>query len=152
MNLRYRQLEAALAEVTKVPPRKMGAFRARLRHLRNIGAPRLPRTGSGQPISYSPIQALELCIALQLENLGTAPKWAGRLAGSVIRQGPHSRYKGEDFYAIVRKSSHVVTMVWGWKSFLEFLRSTREDVFGVINVSVCKGELDSAIERALAAV
>src|SRR5262249_40073117 len=113
MSLRYWQLEAAPAEVAKIPPRKMGAFPPPLRHLRNIEVPPLPRTGSGQPISYSRDQALKLFIALELENLGTAPKRAGLLAGSVIRQGPYGPDKGEDFYAIVRKSSPAVTMVWG---------------------------------------
>ena len=53
-----------------VKPKDIGAFRGRLRHLRNIGLPRLPKIGSGRAIDYSDRQALEMLLALELEDAG----------------------------------------------------------------------------------
>src|SRR5258708_35529728 len=54
----------------------MNAFRGRLRHLRNINCPKLPRTGSGQPVFITREQVIEILIALELGTLGVAPRHA----------------------------------------------------------------------------
>ncbi len=145
-----------------IKPKDMGAFRARLRHLRNIGVPRLPNPGSGQPIDYSRRQALELLIALELEKSGQAPKKVAvttetilqtkelaRLAGTIVRQSPYGKYKGRDCYAVVSESRPGVTMAFGLRAFSELMKSA-PDVFLVINVSACVKKLDPALNRALA--
>jgi hypothetical protein len=149
--LRYRHTEAALAEVMNIKPHKMGAFRARLRHLRNIGVPQLPNPGSGQPIAYSRRQALELLIALELEKLGQAPKTVAMLAATIVRQFPDGGYKGRDCYAAVCESRPDVIIAFGLRAFSEFMRKQfAPDVFLVINVSACVRKLDPALKRALA--
>jgi hypothetical protein len=149
VELRYKHMEYALAEVMNVKPEDMGAFRARLRHLRNIGVPRLPNPGSGQPIDYSRNQALELLVALELEKVGQAPKQVALLAGTIVQQSPYGRYKGRDSYAVITESRPGVTMALGLRAFSEFMRSA-PDVFLVINVSACARKLDPALKRALA--
>jgi hypothetical protein len=69
-------IEKALAEVFRVGPDDMSAFRSRLRHLRNINCPKLPKTGSGQPVLITREQAIEILIALELAALGFAPRHA----------------------------------------------------------------------------
>jgi hypothetical protein len=73
---RYGLIEKALADVLRVRPEQMNAFRGRLRHLRNINCPKLPKTGSGQPVFITREQAIEILIALELGTLGVAPKHA----------------------------------------------------------------------------
>ena len=156
MELRYRHVEAALAEVMEIGPKDMPAFRARLRHLRNIGVPRLPNPGSGQPIDYTRQQALELLLALELEQVGQAPKKVEtilqkeavvRLAKTIVRQSPYGKYKGKDCYAIFTESRPGVTLAFGLRAFVEFMKSAPE-VFLVINVSGCVRKLDPALDRA----
>jgi hypothetical protein len=149
MELRYKHIEAALAEVMNIKSEDKGAFRARLRHLRNIGVPPLPNSGSGQPIDYSRRQALELLVALELEKIGQAPKQVALLAGTIVRQSPSGKYKGRDCYALISEARPGVTMVFGLRAFAEFMRSA-PDVFLVINVSACMRKLDPALTRALA--
>src|SRR5215469_8286170 len=79
---RYGVIERALADVLRVRPEKMNAFRGRLRHLRNINCPKLPKTGSGQPVFITREQAIEILIALELGTLGVAPRYAVELAKS----------------------------------------------------------------------
>jgi hypothetical protein len=162
MELRYKHIEGALAEVMNIKPNDMAAFRARLRHLRNSGVPRLPNPGSGQPIDYSRRQVLELLVALELEKVGQAPKKVALtietiaqkkemafLAGTIVQQSPYGKYKGRDCYAAVSESRPGVTMAFGLKAFSEFMKSA-PDVFLVINVSACVRKLDPALNRALA--
>jgi hypothetical protein len=72
----YGVIEKALAEVFCVTPGQMGALRGRLRHLRNINCPKLPKTGSGQPVWITREQAIEILIAIELGRLGVAPRHA----------------------------------------------------------------------------
>lgn len=148
MELRYKHIEAALADVMNVKPKAMGAFRAQLRHLRNIGVPQLPNPGSGQPIDYSRRQALELLIALELEKVGQAPKTVALLAGAIVRQSPYGKYSSKDCYVTISESRPGFTIIFGLRSFLESMRSA-PDIFAVINVSACVRKLDPALTRAL---
>jgi hypothetical protein len=77
---RYRHVEAALATVFEIKPDEIGAFRGRLRHLRNIGAPELPKPGSGQQIEYTREHVVEVMLAVELATLGVAPRHAVRAA------------------------------------------------------------------------
>jgi hypothetical protein len=93
MELRYKHLEAALASALNVAPARMGAFRARLRYLRNSGL--FPNPGSGQQITYTEKQALEMLIALLLERSGHTPKMAATFARTIIKVLPYDRFTGE---------------------------------------------------------
>jgi hypothetical protein len=72
--IRYKHVEEVLSRIFKVPPERAGAFRAHLRHLRNIGLPKLPTPGSGKQIGYTRDQLVETLIALELSALGISPK------------------------------------------------------------------------------
>jgi hypothetical protein len=128
----------------------MSAFRARLRHLRNIGVPRLPNPGSGQPIDYSRQHALELLVALQLEKIGQTPKQVVLLAGTIVRRLPYDQHAGKDCYALVNETRPWVTMLFGPEQFSEAMNSLSDDVFLGINVSACLRKLERALDRALA--
>jgi hypothetical protein len=147
--LRYKHVEAALAEVLKVGPKAMGAFRARLRHLRNIGLPRLPSPGSGRAIDYSRQQALAMLIAVELEKLGQSPKQAAVLAQSMMRQSPYGQHEGKDCYVGVSEHSAGYTMAYGLDGVTRLLKSAPA-VLLLINISACVRRLDAALDRALA--
>ena len=77
---RYGHVEAALARVFSVGPDELGAFRGRLRHLRNIGVPDLPKPGSGRQIKYSRQNIIEMMLALEFEAMGVSPRYAAQYA------------------------------------------------------------------------
>jgi hypothetical protein len=100
---RYRHIEKALATVFNVTEPQLGAFRARLRHLRNLGVPRTDKVGSGNSISYSRDNALELLFTLEMEALNVPPRTAaGGYIGVVegfLEAGP--QYLGQDLYLVI---------------------------------------------------
>ncbi len=72
----YKHLELALANVFGVPKRDLPAFRARIRHLRNLGVPPISKLGSGQRVRYTRSDVIQLMIALEVELLGLPPQLA----------------------------------------------------------------------------
>jgi hypothetical protein len=150
LELRYRHIEAALADVMQIRPKDMSAFRARLRHLRNIGAPQLPSPGSGRPIEYSRHQALEMLIALRFEKTGQAPRQTALCAGTIVRQLPYGQHAGKDCFALVSQTKPLVTLLFGPKQFSEAMNSLADEAFLGINVSACLRKLEPALDRALA--
>ncbi len=154
--IRRKHVEAALVKVQSIAPGKTAALRARLLHLRHLGFPKLPEPGSGQAISYTPAHALEMLIALELESLGQAPRYAAELAASIVRQSPHRHGAKEsdangDMYASVSPNEERprYTLFFGSEAKLEFLASAPR-VFSMINVSECARELFAALEKAVA--
>jgi hypothetical protein len=145
MQLRYGDLETALAKVVGIKIKDRRAFRAKLRHLRNIGLPRLPRPGSGQPIAYSRHQALEMLIALELEKIGQAPKNAALLAQSIARQPP--QFEGKDCYIVVSSAGAAYMMGYGSKGLFSLVPKLPH-IFLVINLAACVRKLDSVFGRA----
>jgi hypothetical protein len=73
---RYKTLELALAHVFRVEMKDLPAFRARIRHLRNLGIPPVGAPGSGQAVVYTRSDAIRLLIALEMELLGVPPRYA----------------------------------------------------------------------------
>ena len=72
-DLRYGQVEDSLARLYRVSDTDRGAFRARIRNLRKVGIPDLPKVGSGVQISYSRRHLIELLIGLELMQTGLDP-------------------------------------------------------------------------------
>jgi hypothetical protein len=148
MDLQYRHVEAALATVCDIAPNKMGAFRARLRHLRNIGLARLPKPGSGQPILYAERQVLEMLIALELETHGYLPRNAAFIAQSIVRQSPYGQHEGGDCFIIVddpQKANYIQAV--GQANLAKALK-TGAARFLVINVSAHVKKLSDALNKA----
>jgi hypothetical protein len=144
--LQYRQIEEALAAVMNVDPRSMGAFRAKLRHLRNIGVPHLPSPGSGRKIEYSRSHALELMIALELEKLGRSPRSIALNAPSIVWQALSGWPEEQDCRAMIHKDEPGYTITWNEDAFFKYVRNA-PDVFMVINVSGCLRRLEDALDR-----
>lgn len=71
--LLYGEVEDILARLHKIQDKDRKAFRARLRHFRNLGIPRLRKVGSGRKISYSLDDLYELFFALELTQCGLSP-------------------------------------------------------------------------------
>jgi hypothetical protein len=84
--LRYKNVEEMLSRIFNVPEEGRGAFRARLRHLRNLGIPEVPKTGSGTQVPFTREQLMEMLIALELSRLGIAPRFVGDIAAQVLRK------------------------------------------------------------------
>lgn len=83
--IRYKNVEEALTRIFKVSDDDLGAFRARLRNLRNLGIPQLPKTGSGTQIAFTRGQLIEMLIALELSRLGIPPRFVREIAGAVLQ-------------------------------------------------------------------
>jgi hypothetical protein len=147
VELRYKHVEAALAAVCQVPRKGMGAFRARLRHLRNIGLPRLPTPGSGQRIAYSPRQALEMLLALEIENAGHSPQNAAWIVPSIVRQSPYGQHEGKDCYIVMTDPNSAYTRAFGLEQLTEALETAPALVL-IINVSKYVRKVETALERA----
>lgn len=81
----YKHLELALANLFHVSMAELPAFRARLRHLRNLGVPTNEKPGSGKAITYSRDNAIQLLIALEAELLGLPPKFAAAFSRTAMR-------------------------------------------------------------------
>jgi hypothetical protein len=100
---RYKHIELALARLFDISLEDAPAFRARLRHLRELGVPDLPKPGSGQQISYTQDHAVQLLLALELEAVGIPPRLAAASAKSLSR--------GRGFYASVAKASDIYVVI-----------------------------------------
>jgi hypothetical protein len=130
----------------------MGAFRARIRHLRNIGLPpRLPQPGSGKQIPYTRNQALAILLALRLEEVGHTPETAARWAvkilhSSAVQRLPGGQYeKGQDIYAGIIPGSEEPLTAMTKQAIAEM--SEYSAVISLLNVTRCMRELDSALNR-----
>jgi hypothetical protein len=72
--MEYRDIESILAELHGVTPEhRAGAFRSRLRILRDMGVPAVEKPGKGSRVSYSFENLWEMHLALLLEHFGLPP-------------------------------------------------------------------------------
>ena len=78
--MKYGQVEIALVRLFEVDKPRLGAFKARLRHLRNFGCPSVEKVGTGSTAEYSQLHALQLAIALAIGQTGLSPKYSAGLA------------------------------------------------------------------------
>jgi hypothetical protein len=102
-DVRYRDLENALVAIFRVPEEGLGAFRARIRHLRNIGVPKLEKVGSGTQLIYTRKQALEMVLAIELELSGISPRLVAPLAKFGAEKFFELRGRQESVYMIVSR-------------------------------------------------
>ena len=75
-SMQYREFEQALVAVFSVNEAYLSIFRARLRHLRALGVPNVPKRGSGNASTYTPAHLFTTSIALTIGTLGYAPTTA----------------------------------------------------------------------------
>jgi len=84
--MQYRQFEEVLVEMFSIDETGLGAFRARLRHLRNLGIPNVPKHGSGNAVNYRREHLFTTSIALAVQTLGFAPTVSALIAQQATRQ------------------------------------------------------------------
>lgn len=84
--MQYREFEQVLVEMFSVDETYLSAFRARLRHLRKLGVPNVPKRGSGNASSYSQGHLFITAIALTVETLGYTPTTSALIAAQAGRQ------------------------------------------------------------------
>ena len=83
--MQYREFEQALVGMFSVDETQLGAFRARLRHLRKLGVPNVPKRGSGNASSYSQEHLFTTSVALTVETLGYTPTTSVLIAAKAAR-------------------------------------------------------------------
>jgi hypothetical protein len=113
VRLHYKHLERAVADVMGTPKDKMGALRARMRRLRDLGFSAWTRPGggpgTGQVIKYSTQNVLEIVIALVMEDLGQSPKTAAQLSEEAMKAAEFAKKRPEreegDLYIILEPST-----------------------------------------------
>jgi hypothetical protein len=146
--LRYKEVETALIDVLGVKPAKLGSFRGKLQNLRRLGLPAL-KPGSGAQIQYTRRQALELLLALLLEDLGHKPREVVKLAGDIVH-GMRWGVEGHDYYAMIRPKAKAVIQAMTPEALQEMI-GKRDPAVALINVSACIEKLYAALDKALTA-
>jgi hypothetical protein len=177
MTYTFKQTEAALARLHRVPDLALGAFRGRLTHFQRIGiTPQAP--GKGKKIPYEKIDIYKWAVALEFAEFGIDPTTIKLFLDAnwrKIRQGLldldcsrdrflffHPRFQGGKFPRSMQQSGSnpsgvpysIDTAVIADLSELdkmapdETVRAEVKSRFGMINLS----HLRCAIDDALAAV
>jgi hypothetical protein len=78
--MQRKEFEEALIHMLGISEAALGAFRGRLRHLRTLGVPNVPKRGSGNSITYRKEDLFTTLIALALHSLGFAPTTSAIIA------------------------------------------------------------------------
>lgn len=73
IQLQYAQVEQALMGLNRISEEKRGAFRARLRHLKQMGFPEGTNTGKGQRAVYDIMAYFKMVFATELMQAGVSP-------------------------------------------------------------------------------
>lgn len=72
----YAEVERAIAAVMGVGAEQMGALRGRIKYLKSLRWPDVDAPGTGQRVRYTRHHAFRLLLALTLEWMGCAPRYA----------------------------------------------------------------------------
>jgi hypothetical protein len=159
-DLRYRDVEAALARVFAIDEDQIAALRARIRHLRNIGVPDLPKVGTGTQITYTRAHAIELMFALHLAQFGVAPRWFQQFVqdqfGKLIEGA--ARADDDDTYLFIHPT-HLIPKasdagrgyafaIRGRQKMLAHIPKMKVHSWTVINLSEMIRSLDAALSAA----
>jgi hypothetical protein len=90
-----------LASVFSIKEKNLGAFRARLRHLRNLGLPNIPKRGSGNVFIYKTKDLFAASAALSLQALGCAPAMSVKLATFAVEYLPLVESTASDVFLVM---------------------------------------------------
>jgi hypothetical protein len=152
----YGEVEAAIAEVLAVKAENIGTLRARLRALRGIGVPMLPKPGSGRRIVYSPLMAFEMLLTLELDYAGFPPRVAVKAVPTILDERLYSLGRpGEDkeeHYVIVETPERggQLFVARGDEALLRMIKDYASDSFILLKISAMLRKLNAALERATA--
>jgi hypothetical protein len=112
--MQYGQFEAALVQMFSIREANLGAFRARLRHLRSLGIPNIPKRGSGNTAIYRRKDLAVTFVALALQALGSAPTVSAQIATFSARYFEKLRSREEDTFLVVMHTSEARSEFIGW--------------------------------------
>jgi hypothetical protein len=112
--MQYRQFEEALVQMFSIREANLGAFRARLRHLRRLGIPNIPKRGSGNTFIYRMEDLFTTFVALALQTLGSAPTISAQIARFSARYFKKLRSGEKDTFLVVMHASEARTEFVGW--------------------------------------
>jgi hypothetical protein len=147
----YGQTEAALADLMGQNTKEARkAFRARLRHMRNIGVPCIPKIGSGRRIAYTKAMILEMLLTLRLERAGFPPRVAALAAPKISELSTYAN-EGEDAYVFVGtpEEGGFLHYAKGDKALLRMAKSVPNPTI-LLKLSELLRELDKALEKVAA--
>ena len=103
--MQYGQFEEALVQMFAIRETNLGAFRARLRHLRSLGIPKIPKRGSGNTAIYRMEDLLATFVALALQTLGSTPTISAEIAKFAAQYFEKLRSKDEEIFLVVTNTS-----------------------------------------------
>jgi hypothetical protein len=103
--MQYGQFEKALVQTFAVGEANLDAFRARLRHLRNLGIPKIPKQGSGITAIYRMEDLFSTFIALALQTLGSGPARSAQIATFSVRNFKKLKSSKQDSFLVVMHTS-----------------------------------------------
>jgi hypothetical protein len=139
MSYENGQVEAALARTCGIADEDRAAFRARLRHLRNLGIPKIEKVGSGKRAQFSKSDAIMMGMALELSSLGVKPRFLVHLAELAIKQpgavDPPPKGEIRDVYLIISKQGHIAYTLKGMLALATQMSSISVPSFIVMNLS-----------------
>jgi hypothetical protein len=157
--MKYRQVETALVSLFEVDDTRLGAFKGRLRHLRNLAIPKVSKAGSGTHAEYSRLNAVEMAIALELQSLGKSPRQSAELAGSWSSEIVHKMAEiSMPLYLVllpehmdlpIGETSEITLIAEGLKELLGFIEQVPS--LSVINASHLLHRLDQHLKEQAAA-
>ncbi len=107
--MEYKEVEAILAELHLIRPKDKPAFRSRLRVLRDIGVPSVPKPGKGSRVNYQFADLWETHFGLKLQSFGLPPLRVMFLTSSalgwlrLLRE--QEKEKGADIWAYLSLST-----------------------------------------------
>ena len=157
--LRYGEVEAILASVHWIYPGEIKAFRAKLRHMRNIGIPEgIGEPGKGKVLRFTKEQVLEMLISLDLQAAGWAPYDTQQIVSKIVKDWKLAgAEEAPDHYAVLSLSiggnalapKYSVSMCKGFERASALVSQNSSRLHTVINVSASARSLDEALGKAL---
>jgi hypothetical protein len=112
--MQYGQFEEALVKIFSIGEANLDAFRARLRHLRSLGVPNIPKLGSGNTAIYRRKDLVVTFVALALETLGSTPTISAQIAKFSARYFQKLRSTEGDTFLVVMHTSEPRHEFIGW--------------------------------------
>ncbi len=155
--MQYRELETILAELHSVEPYDRGAFRSRLRVLRDIGVPAVVKPGKGAQVTYQFLDLWEAHLGLLLEHFGLPPAGVkialeGRLVlYDIMRE--REKTTAADIWALVFGKTGAVTLIKPLDHLfvdirhMDKMETNKAHVCGLINLSKLTRECESAMAK-----
>jgi hypothetical protein len=105
--MQYRQFEKALIRTLGIEDADLGAFRARLRHLRKLNIPNVPKQGSGNTAIYRKVDLFSTFIALALQTLGSNPTVSAIIAQCAMRRMDLIETNAGELFLIVTNTPRI---------------------------------------------